>query len=286
MKKCYKIFLGVLCAVVLAGCGENKVEESTSSVAYEEEIPVVEKEEVAAEQILEVKDDVIAESCAESEITEAKEEILERSYLVVIDAGHQQKGNSEKEPIGPGASETKAKVTSGTTGCATGLEEYKLNLTISLMLRDELIARGYNVIMIRETHNVDISNSERAMIANQANADAFVRIHANSSDSSSVNGAMTICQTKNNKYNSHLYDQSKRLSSSVLNHIASATGCKKRSVWETDTMSGINWCEVPVTIVEMGYMSNPDEDRLLSTAEYQNKMVQGIADGIDEYFGN
>ena len=120
MKKCYKIFLGVLCAVVLAGCGENKVEESTPSVAYEEEIPVVEEKEVAAEQILEVKDDVLAESCAESEITEAKVQILERSYLVVIDAGHQQKGNSEKEPIGPGASETKAKVSSGTRGVFTG----------------------------------------------------------------------------------------------------------------------------------------------------------------------
>ena len=48
MKKCYKIFLGMLCAMALAGCGENKVEESTPSVAYEEEISVVEKEEVAA----------------------------------------------------------------------------------------------------------------------------------------------------------------------------------------------------------------------------------------------
>lgn len=222
--------------------------------------------------------------CLSLSAAEAKEASAAKKKVVAIDAGHQLRGNNAKEPNGPGSSTKKAKVTSGTSGCATKLPEYKLNLQVAKKLKKELEGRGYKVVMIRTGHNVNISNVQRAQIANRAKADAFVRIHANSDSSSSVSGALTIAPTNKNRYLSKkVRSASQKFSQKVIDAFCRVTGARNRGVMYTDTMTGINWCRIPVTIIEMGFMSNPAEDRKMSSASYQKKMVKGIADGIDSY---
>ena len=133
---------------------------------------------------------------------------------------------------------------------------------------------------------MDISNAERAEVANESGASIFVRIHANSLDSPTVHGTLSMCQTEDNPYNGSLHAQSYSLSKCITDAVCAATGFKNRGVQETDTMSGINWSNIPVTIVEMGFMSNPEEDQKMAQDEYQELIAAGIANGIDAYFGN
>ncbi len=204
---------------------------------------------------------------------------------VVLDPGHSAVVAPGTEPLGPGSSEYKAADASGTSGVASGVREYELTLNISVQLKAELEGRGYTVLMTRESNDVPVSCIERANVANNAGAAAYVRIHANGSENQGAAGAMTICTTPGSPYASELYSASRNLSDCILNKYCEMTGCRSEGVWETDTMSGNNWSRVPVTIVEMGYMTNPQEDLLMQTPEYQSKIVQGIADGIDLFFG-
>lgn len=274
-KKRVRIVLAVLLcslAAAFSGCSGKREEQARQP---EEKTVATEKEYTVEEYI---------------EDTEAKEEAVREepeeqpSHIVVIDPGHQRHANTEPEPVGPGAQETKSKVTGGAVGCVTGLNEYELNLIVSMKLKDKLEDRGYQVIMTRTENDVDISNAQRAAVANEAGADAFIRIHANDIEDSSHSGAMTICQTEDNPYNGELYKESRRLSDCILSELTAAAGCEKDYVWETDTMSGINWCTVPVTIVEMGYLSNPEEDARMATDSYQEKLAEGIANGVDAFF--
>ena len=207
------------------------------------------------------------------------------SAVVVIDPGHQGRGDSIKEPNGPNSTVMKARVTSGTTGVSTGVAEYILNLEIGLKLKTELENRGYSVYMTRSSHDVNISNMERAQYASSVGADIAVRIHANGSTNSSVRGAETLAPSASNPYVGHLAAASQSLSRCVVNAYCSATGFNNRGVIASDTMTGINWSEVPVTILELGFMSNAAEDQAMQDEAMQNNMVQGIANGIDQYFG-
>jgi N-acetylmuramoyl-L-alanine amidase len=215
-----------------------------------------------------------------------KEGSPNRSRIIVIDAGHQLKGSDALEPNGPNSEIMKAEVTWGARGVYTGQPEYELNLAVALLLRDELIRRGYSVVMIRETNNVQISNMERAQIANKYEAAAYIRIHANSWTDETMRGAMTISQSAANPYPTCAihYGRSRQLALFVLDRFCEETGIERLNPREMDDMTGTNWSEVPTTIVEMGFLSNKSDDTLMATDYFHREAALGIANGLEDYF--
>lgn len=207
-----------------------------------------------------------------------------QNILICLDPGHSAHASSEMEAIGPGASEKKRMATLGAAGVWSGQGEYELNLTIGLKLKEELLDRGYQVLMTRETNEVLIGNVERAQIANEAGCNAFIRIHADGSDDPAASGAMVVTISKDNPYNSEYYDISRQLGKDLIEAYTEATGFKARRAWETDSMTGLNWAECPSVLFEMGFMSNPEEEKAMQDPSMQEKMVQGLANGLDRFF--
>ena len=171
---------------------DNKNELEAVSKNKDQVTIVNNKTEEKVENKKEIKSEEKSETVVEINNNSNQNRNSANGKIIVIDPGHQVKGNSAQEPIGPGATETKAKVTGGATGVATKQTEYDLNLKVALLLQQKLQAKGYTVIMTRTTNEVNISNKERAEIANNANAAAFIRIHANSLNDQSVKGILTM----------------------------------------------------------------------------------------------
>ncbi len=209
------------------------------------------------------------------------------SFTVVIDPGHQGSwvDMSEPEPMAPGSSETKPKATTGTQGAYSGVPEYEVNLQVSLALQNELAARGYRVVMTRTDNDTAISNKERAELATREGADITVRIHANGDSSSSASGALTMAPTSANAYlDQNIIEKSGTLASCIINHYCASTGLGNLGVISADNMTGTNWSTVPVAILEMGFMSNQNDDLYITNTANHEIMARSIADGIDEYF--
>lgn len=197
-----------------------------------------------------------------------------------IDPGHQIRQNSEQEAIAPGSSETKMKVSSGTAGVKSRVAEYVVNLDVSLQLRDALEALGCTVYMTRETHEVDISNQERAIMMNEYGVDLVLRIHCNGSTNSSANGIGLYVNATGD-----IAEPSYAAAQALLPAMTAATGARADGIFRRDSYTGLNWSTVPCILVEMGYMSNPEEDMKLVNPDYQQLLVQGMVEGVCAYFG-
>lgn len=197
-----------------------------------------------------------------------------QGMVVVLDPGHQMKANHELEPLFPGSTEMKAKCSSGTSGIATHRPEYEVVLEICLLLRDFLEKQGCQVFMTRTSNDVNISNIERAQFALSKKPDVFLRLHCDGSKDTTQNGVAVFIADKG-----IFKEQLPSLACSLRDNICIATGSKARGVNASSNYTGLNWAtDIPSFLLEMGFMTNPEEDKKLSDLEYQEKICQGIAE--------
>ena len=205
-----------------------------------------------------------------------------RVYLVVINAGHQAKGNSAMEPIGPGSKNRKNKVAYGTSGVATKVSESERVLQIAKKLKKELKNKDVKVYMVRTKQNVNISNAQRARVANGKKADLVISIHCDASGSSSVKG-ITMLVPQKNKWTKKFYSKSLKAGQTVQKQAIKYTKAHNRGISKRGDLTGFNWSKVPTILIETGFMTNQEEDKKLAQTSYRKKLAKGMSIGIVKY---
>jgi N-acetylmuramoyl-L-alanine amidase len=200
--------------------------------------------------------------------------------VVVIDPGHDLRANPATEPIGPGSSVRKIKDGGGTRGVVSGLSEAELNLAVAERLRPLLERAGLRVVLTRAaTDGVSMGNVARARIANRADAALFLRIHADGSIDPRARGTHTLYPALHPGWTDDVYSASRRAARLLQEELVGSLGFPDRGLQERSDFTGFNWADVPVVLVELGFMTNPTEDRLLATPAYQRRAAVGLCRG-------
>ena len=206
--------------------------------------------------------------------------------LVVIDPGHDARANLATEPIGPGSTTRKIKDGGGTHGVVTGIREPELTLDVSLRLRKLLRAAGVRVVMTRtRTAGASMGNIARAEIANRADAALFLRVHADGSASPDARGTHTLTPALHRGWTDDVYRPSRRAAELVQAELVRALGFPDRGIQERSDFTGFNWADVPVILVEMGFMTSPSEDRALATPAVRVRAALGLCRGTLRFLG-
>ena len=203
---------------------------------------------------------------------------------IMIDPGNQTNPNVTPEEIGPGSETTKQGCSTGNTGSTLGTKEYELNLIYANELKDELEKRGYEVTLTREENNVDLSNKSRALLANESDATTLIRIQTNFSTNSELSGLMAVTMTPDSPYNSDLYADSNMLATRLLQGTTTTTGAINNGIFESNDFTFVNWSDIPVVVMKIGYLSNKGDEENLNNKDYRRLVIKGLADGLDLFY--
>lgn len=205
---------------------------------------------------------------------------------ICIDPGHcitKESGKGRRELVSPLSTETKPLFSTGTSGA--NMTEEALNLTVGLQLRDALETLGAKVVMTREVSKITITGIERCEIANKSGSEVCVRIHADGAADSSVHGISVLVPTGKLLGTPSIAEESTRLGKLMVNAVAEKTGASNRGTVPRSDLTGFNFSQIPTVLIEMGYMTNPEEDAKLETAAYQKLLVDGMVQSLLDWYG-
>lgn len=202
--------------------------------------------------------------------------------VIVIDPGHGSECDMSYEPLAPGSSKKRVKAPVGAVGSFTKIPEYKVDWDVALKLKKILEDKGFIVVMTKKSIDENPGGIERAEIGNKANARLVVRIHADSFEDKDVSGTSILVPEALSDDRKSLSEESSRCANIILKSLVNKAEVKDRGVVLRDDLTAFNWSNVPTLLIEMGFLSNKNEDMLLNNESYQNKMAQAIADGIEE----
>lgn len=183
------------------------------------------------------------------------------SNIIVIDPGH---GGHDPGTVG-----------------TNGSYEKDINLGISKKLYKKLRSMGYKVVLTRKKDEY-VDNADRARLANKKRARIFISIHCNSLEDDSNTSGVQVLYFPNRKSNVNDPDN-EILAQMILEQILKSTGADNKGIVEREDLIVLNQTKMPAIIVECGFLSNVNEANLLTTDEYQNKIVDGIVKGLRNY---
>lgn len=178
----------------------------------------------------------------------------------------------------------KPKMTAAGVGVSTGTFEYTVTREVAEDLEAELERRGYTVILSRTSDNVNISNAKRAQMADSSGAELYLKLETPSVSQPSTSGILAMITTSGNSRNGGLYENNYELAYDLLKTVCDQTGGTRMGIYETDALASLNYCQIPAVVMNIGFLSNKDDDEKLATADYKEKMASALADGIDLYF--
>lgn len=289
LRKIAKVTSSLLFIFLLTSCNQvNNKPKDNVTIESESSTSSKEKSSIDSNVKNENSSDISSKTSNSQPPNENPNEVVNGISLsnitIVLDPGHASNANLEKEKLSPESNMLKIKDGGGAEGVITKTPEYKICMNITLKIKEELKTKGFNVIMTKEDNSLSLGNIERAEIGNKNNANLLIRIHADSADVSSVKGASILIPEPINPNTKAIYDKSKLYGKTIIDTFCEETNAKNRGVSERSDMTGFNWSKVPVVLVELGFLSNPEEDKLLSSTDYQDKCANALSKAIEKCF--